>query len=182
MQDFNVAWIFSQHGKIACLSLIKLSCLMHGTYCYDIKIIFFHSWYFKVILEMKRSVQAIKKPVQARIKIPGSKSITNRALLLAALADGVSEISSILISDDTTAFINALRQLGVMIQYDEATETCIVGGCDGRFPKDKASIWCADAGTVARFLVAACASSSGDYLFDGSEKLRERPVSLLVDA
>lgn len=131
---------------------------------------------------MKRSIQAIKKPVQARIKIPGSKSITNRALLLAALANGVSEVSSILISDDTTAFIKALRQLGVMIQFDESTQSCIVGGCNGRFPKNKASIWCDEAGTAARFLLAACASSSGSYSFDGSERLRERPIALLLDA
>lgn len=130
---------------------------------------------------MKRSIQPVKKPVQASIKIPGSKSITNRALLLAALAGGISEISSILVSDDTTAFIEALRQLGVMIQYDPTTETCIVAGCSGRFPKNEASIWCAEAGTVARFLLAACASSSGTYTFDGSERLRERPIGSLLN-
>lgn len=131
---------------------------------------------------MKRSIQPINKPVQASIKIPGSKSITNRALLLAALADGISEISSILISDDTTAQIEALRQLGIMIQYDESHQTCIVAGCNGRFPKKEASIWCAEAGTVARFLLAACATSPGQYFFDGSERLRERPIALLLDA
>ncbi len=130
---------------------------------------------------MKRTIQAIKKPIQARIKIPGSKSITNRALLLAALADGVSEVSSILVSDDTTAFIDALRQLGVMIQFDKANQTCIVGGCNGRFPKAEASIWCAEAGTVARFLLAAAASSNGSYTFDGGERLRERPIALLLN-
>lgn len=131
---------------------------------------------------MKRSIQAIKEPIQCRIKIPGSKSITNRALLLAALADGVSEISSILVSDDTAAFIEALRQLGVMIQYDETTKTCIVGGCSGRFPKAEAIIECREAGTVARFLLAACASSPGKYMFDGSQRLRERPIALLLNA
>jgi len=131
---------------------------------------------------MKRSIQPIKKPVQASVKIPGSKSITNRALLLAALAGGVSEISSILVSDDTIAFIEALRQLGVMIQYDLDTETCIVAGCSGRFPKKEASIRCAEAGTVARFLLAACASSPGKYSFDGSDRLRERPIGTLINA
>ncbi len=131
---------------------------------------------------MKRLIQAVKKPIQARVNIPGSKSITNRALLLAALADGVSEISSILISDDTTALIEALRQLGVMIQYDATTQTCIVGGCSGRFPQEEATVWCEDAGTVARFLVAACAASPGRYAFDGSPRLRERPIQLLLNA
>ncbi|HSW70304.1 MAG TPA: 3-phosphoshikimate 1-carboxyvinyltransferase [Gammaproteobacteria bacterium] len=130
---------------------------------------------------MKRLIQAIRRPVQARIKIPGSKSITNRALLLAALANGVSEISSILVSDDTVTFINALRQLGVMVQFNEATQTCIVGGSSGHFPKKEASIWCKDAGTAARFLLAACAASPGKYTFDGGERLRERPIISLLN-
>jgi 3-phosphoshikimate 1-carboxyvinyltransferase len=129
---------------------------------------------------MTRLIQTINKPIDARITIPGSKSITNRALLLAALADGVSEVSGVLVSDDTTAFINALRNLGVMLQFDETTKTCIVGGCSGRFPKTEATIWCAEAGTVARFLLAACASSPGKFTFDGSARLRERPIELLL--
>ncbi|MEO8402225.1 MAG: 3-phosphoshikimate 1-carboxyvinyltransferase [Gammaproteobacteria bacterium] len=129
---------------------------------------------------MKRSIRTTKNPIQARVSIPGSKSITNRALLLAALADGVSEITQILISEDTLAFIEALRQLGVMIQLDKTAQYCVVGGCGGRFPKRAAALWCADAGTVARFLLAACASSPGSYSFDGSEQLRSRPIELLL--
>ncbi len=142
--------------------------------------IYFASVDFRVNPVMKRLIQTINKPVEAHIHIPGSKSITNRALLMAALADGVSEISDILVSDDTIAFIDALRQLGVMIQFDETTQTCIVGGCTGRFPKTEAMIWCREAGTVARFLLAACASSAGKYTFDGSERLRERPIESLL--
>ena len=131
---------------------------------------------------MKKHIQPVSKPLNATVNIPGSKSITNRALLLAALADGVSEISSILISDDTNACIDALRQLGVMIQYDPTAKVCIVGGCSGRFPKNEASIHCHDAGTVARFLLAACAASQGKYFFDASQRLRERPISPLLNA
>lgn len=125
-------------------------------------------------------IQTIKQPVQARIVIPGSKSITNRALLLAALADGISELSGILLSDDTSVFIEALRELGVTIMLDKAAHTCVVGGAGGVFPKNRAHIWCGDAGTAARFLLAACASVSGIYQFDGSAQLRRRPIATLL--
>lgn len=129
---------------------------------------------------MKQSITVMKKPVQARITIPGSKSMTNRALLLAAFANGISEISQVLVSEDTLAFVEALRQLGVMVQFDASTQTCIIGGCDGQFPKHTATLWCADSGTTARFLLAACASSKGQYTFNGSARLCERPIEHLL--
>lgn len=129
---------------------------------------------------MKQIIKNINSPINARIEIPGSKSITNRALLLAALADGVSEISNILISDDTRAFANALHELGIMIQLDESTRTCILGGGTGEFPKKEASIECAQAGTVARFLLAACAVSRGIYHFNADEQLCNRPINGLL--
>jgi len=131
---------------------------------------------------MKQSIRSAKKPIMARILIPGSKSMTNRALLMAALADGVSHISDILLSDDTRAFIEALRQLGIMIQVDEANHTCIVEGCYGKFPKRAASIECESAGTVARFLLAACAASPGDYYFNAKPQLIQRPIAPLINA
>ena len=128
---------------------------------------------------MKISIRQ-KSAIDARITIPGSKSITNRALLLAALANGTSILSDILISDDTLALINALKTLGTAIELDEKKNVCTVKGTRGVFPKKEASIWCADAGTVARFLFAACAASSGTYHFDGSEQLRARPIEKLI--
>lgn len=129
---------------------------------------------------MKQLIEVAKKPIQANLSIPGSKSITNRAVLLAALASGVSEIFDILISDDTKALIKALIELGVIIQLDEAERSCIVGGVSGHFPKQEAKIWCAEAGTVERFLLAACASSPGKFFFDGSLQLRTRPIEPLL--
>ena len=129
---------------------------------------------------MKELIRAATTPIHANITLPGSKSMTNRALLLAALADGVSEISGILLSEDTRAFLDALRHLGIIIQLDEANHSCIIGGGSGRFPKKEASIWCADAGTAARFLLAAAASMPGIYHFDGSEQLRKRPIAPLL--
>lgn len=129
---------------------------------------------------MNQIIRAVKKPIHASVRIPGSKSMTNRALLLAALADGVSEISGMLISDDTRALAEALHQLGIAIQLDEHDCSCIVGGSGGPFPKKEAKIWCDSAGTVARFLLAACAASPGKYYFDGTEQIRRRPIEPLI--
>src|SRR3982750_1170892 len=129
---------------------------------------------------MRQIVCLTKKPVHARVVIPGSKSMTNRALLFAALADGVSEISDMLISDDTLIFVDALRELGLVVQLDKEAHTCIVGGGSGLFPKKEATIWCGDSGIAARFFLTVCASSSGQYHFDGSAQLRNRPISELL--
>lgn len=129
---------------------------------------------------MKQSIRAVNFPIHARVAIPGSKSLTNRALLLAALAEGVSELFDILISDDTLALIDALHKLGIIVQLDKDNHSVIIAGGQGSFPKKEAAIWCKDAGTIARFLLAACASSQGNYQFDGSERLRERPILSLL--
>lgn len=134
------------------------------------------AWKFK----MQKTIRPINNSINARLTIPGSKSMTNRALLLAALSEGVCELSGMLYSDDTRVFLNALVQLGVSIQQDEKSNSCIIGGVSGKFPKLEASVWCGDAGTAARFLLAACASSPGIFFFDGSERLRERPLSNLI--
>lgn len=129
---------------------------------------------------MKKSIHAVKTPIRAQVTIPGSKSMTNRALLLAALADGVSEISGLLISDDTCALVNALHELGIVLQLDKANHSCIVGGSSGHFPKKEATVWCDSAGTVARFVLAACAISPGKYHFDATPQLRARPITPLL--
>jgi 3-phosphoshikimate 1-carboxyvinyltransferase len=114
------------------------------------------------------------------ITIPGSKSITNRALLLAALADGPSELQRILFSDDTEVFLEALVQLRIEHQVSRADYTCRIEGCAGRFPARLANIWCNDAGTTLRFLLAACAAMQGHYHFDGSSQLQQRPLTTLI--
>lgn len=129
---------------------------------------------------MKKTITPLASPLHAIVDIPGSKSMTNRALFLAALADGVSEISNMLISDDTRALIEALHQLGIVVQLDKTAHTCLVAGGSGSFPKEEVSIWCGEAGTVARFLLAGCALSSGNYYFDGSPALCARPFEPLL--
>lgn len=129
---------------------------------------------------MKQLIRHRTQPIQARIIIPGSKSITNRALLLAALANGVSEVSGILVSDDTLAFAQALHELGVSLRLDQAKSVCVITGNSGRFSSKSTMIWCAESGITARFLLAVCAATPGVYHFDGKEVLRNRPIATLL--
>ncbi|GAA1971238.1 3-phosphoshikimate 1-carboxyvinyltransferase [Kitasatospora viridis] len=116
----------------------------------------------------------------ARARIPGSKSITNRALLLAAAAQGETLLGAPLVSDDTLAFRDGLRELGVVIT-ETADGDWLVDGLGGG-PRGRASVWCADAGTAGRFLPVFAAAGSGEFNFDGSEQLRVRPLGPLVGA
>ncbi|MCW5590357.1 MAG: 3-phosphoshikimate 1-carboxyvinyltransferase [Legionellales bacterium] len=129
---------------------------------------------------MKTYIKPLANSFDGSITIPGSKSITNRALLLAALAGGESILHGVLNSDDTLAFANALRVLGVNLHWDEAKEQCKIRGCDGKFPQKRARVWCQDAGTAARFLLSALSSASGQFEIDGSARLRERPLRDLI--
>ncbi|MCM3299652.1 3-phosphoshikimate 1-carboxyvinyltransferase [Streptomyces pseudogriseolus] len=115
-----------------------------------------------------------------RARIPGSKSITNRALLLAAAAVGTSRLRLPLVSADTIAFRTALTGLGVRIRTWEDDEVWEVTGA-GRGPAGKAGVWCEDAGTAARFLPPFAAVGHGRFVFDGSAQLKARPLGPLAD-
>ncbi len=130
---------------------------------------------------MPITIPCMISSIDAKISIPGSKSITNRALLLAALADGESLLENVLLSDDTLTLISALRALGVDLKSDEENSTVRVTGCSGKFSSSFATIDCRDAGTVARFLLTACANQCGEFKFDGSTRLRERPLRELIE-
>lgn len=130
---------------------------------------------------MPQAIHTIKGPFHAKIAVPGSKSITSRALLLAALADGVSEITNVELSEDSQILINALQRLGIVIQPDVQAHTCIVAGGNGQFPKKQATVWCADSITVAKYLLIACASAPGVYYFDGSTLLRNKSIAALLN-
>ena len=116
------------------------------------------------------------------VTAPGSKSITNRVLLLAALATGRSRLSGVLFADDTIVFADALQALGVRLERDPEAATCVVHGVGGPFPAASASVWCGEAGTAARFLLAACAASHGRFRLDAAPRLRERPLAELLGA
>ncbi len=128
-----------------------------------------------------RKIRAARPELDVTVRLPGSKSITNRALLLAALAHGESVLEGALIADDTLAFAGGLRALGFELDEPSA-DSWRIRGAGGRIPAEAADVYCAEAGTAARFLLAAAAAGRGDYSFDAAPQLRRRPLALLLDA
>jgi 3-phosphoshikimate 1-carboxyvinyltransferase len=117
---------------------------------------------------------------QGSVRLPGSKSISNRTLLLAALAEGATEICDLLESDDTARMLEALNALGVKCEPSDRGVRVL--GCRGRFPVKEAKLFLGNAGTALRPLTAALALSGGRYTVTGSARMHERPVADLVDA
>ncbi|MFD9819471.1 3-phosphoshikimate 1-carboxyvinyltransferase, partial [Streptomyces violascens] len=115
-------------------------------------------------------------PPVLQARIPGSKSLTNRALLLAAAARGTSVLEAPLVSDDTVAFRHALTSLGVRIEREADDRAWVVAGL-GRGPTGSGRVWCEDAGTAARFLPPFAAAGQGDFRFEGTAQLTARPVA-----
>jgi len=118
---------------------------------------------------------------EGTVKLPGSKSISNRTLLLAALATGVTEIRDLLVSDDTSRMLEALQLLGVKLEKLADTDWRVTG-CSGNFPNKNAELFLGNAGTAFRPLTAALALSGGHYTLSGVPRMHERPIGDLVDA
>lgn len=118
--------------------------------------------------------------LRGRVAPPGSKSITNRALLLAGLARGASRLTGALKSDDTAYMAQALKDLGVTVEEPDATSFTVSGV--GAFRAPKAPLFLGNAGTATRFLTAACAIVDGPVTIDGDAHMRKRPIAPLVDA
>jgi 3-phosphoshikimate 1-carboxyvinyltransferase len=114
------------------------------------------------------------------LTLPGSKSISNRALLLAGLASGTTTLKNLLDADDTQIMRNALRALGLSV-VDEADAVCVIKGCNGLFPVRKADLFMGNAGTAIRPLTAALAMQGGNYRLSGVARMHERPIRDLVD-
>src|SRR5215831_6941830 len=117
------------------------------------------------------------------LRLPGSKSISNRTLLLAALARGTTELSAVLDSDDTRVMREALDQLGVRVEALGGVEHLRVAGVGGAaFPVKRADLFLGNAGTAFRPLTAALALADGHYGLTGVKRMHERPIGDLVDA
>ncbi len=123
----------------------------------------------------------ISRPLHASVRVPGSKSLTNRALLIAALADGQTRIENALFSDDSRYFAAALQTLGFNLRLDESAKTMTVTGLGGRIPAARAELFIGNAGTAARFLSAFLTLGHGQYSLDGEPRMRERPIGDLVE-
>ena len=130
---------------------------------------------------MLQTIRMAKGPIKAHISLPGSKSMTYRALLLTALADGVSEITGMHLSARTRAFIHAMSQLGIVFQLDETSKSCIIAGCNGSLPKKQVTVWCDGLASVIHFLFAICAASPGVYYFDGGINERKKSLEKLLN-
>jgi 3-phosphoshikimate 1-carboxyvinyltransferase len=113
------------------------------------------------------------------VRLPGSKSISNRVLLLAALAEGETTITNLLDSDDTRVMLDALEKLGVRVKRDG--DTCVVTGTRGAFTARQADLFLGNAGTAVRPLTAALAVNGGNYRIHGVPRMHERPIGDLVD-
>ena len=120
------------------------------------------------------------KPLIARV--PGSKSVTNRALLLATLAEGTSTLRGVLFSDDSRHFLKCVQELGFETTVDEEHTTITVRGLGGAVAKKQASLYVGSAGTAARFLTAYLGISDGTYHMDASAQMRRRPMAPLLQS
>ena len=124
------------------------------------------------------------EPVKAfdlTLSPPGSKSLTNRALLIAALSDGPATLDGVLFADDTRRMLEALQSLGFALDIEEDTKRVTVHGQGGNFPNKQAELHLGNAGTAMRFLTAACCLGQGTYALDGIPRMRERPIGELVE-
>lgn len=126
-------------------------------------------------------VKTLTKPVDLKVEVPGSKSITNRALFMAALGNGESVLHGVLFSDDSRYFLSSLQSLGFKVQTDEDKKEVIIEGQQGQIPKKEAKIYVGSAGTAARFLTAMLALSDGVYTVQASEQMKKRPMKPLFD-
>jgi 3-phosphoshikimate 1-carboxyvinyltransferase len=127
-------------------------------------------------------IKPFTRPVDATVSPPGSKSYTNRVLPLAALAAGESVIEGALFSDDTKYMAQALRQLGVAVLEDEAAKRFTVTGTGGRWQASSAPLFIGNSGTSARFLAPLVALGDSEYVIDGVEAMRQRPIQPLIEA
>ncbi|MEM9701815.1 MAG: 3-phosphoshikimate 1-carboxyvinyltransferase [Planctomycetota bacterium] len=133
-------------------------------------------------------IRPVAGPLFGSIRPPGSKSLTNRALAVAALAEGTSRLTGALDSDDTRVMLRALQTLGLNVEHDAAAATVRIAGCGGELPvqppvESPVELFCENSGTSIRFLTALIAAAGrGTYRLDGVARMRQRPIGDLVDA
>lgn len=130
----------------------------------------------------KYEVKRLQHKLDCTVEVPGSKSITNRALLMAALSYGECRLNGVLFSDDSRHFLTSLISLGYVIQVNEVEKYVVIHGHGGKIPKKEASINVGSAGTAARFLTAMLGLSDGEYIIEASEQMKRRPMRPLFEA
>jgi 3-phosphoshikimate 1-carboxyvinyltransferase len=127
------------------------------------------------------SFEPLSGPISGQITVPGSKSITNRAVICAAMAKGKSTLTGVLDSEDTQVMVDAWKKLGLEIDWNKENATLAISGCNGNPPQPTGELQIANSGTTIRFLTAALAATQGVYTLDGVPRMRERPIGDLLD-
>lgn len=133
-------------------------------------------------MEEAYRVKKLDRPVHWVVEVPGSKSITNRALLIAALTGGTVKLKGVLFSDDSRYFLRALQSLGFRVEVREEQKQVEVTGCCGRIPRKEGEVYVGSAGTAARFLTAMLGVSEGRYVIQASPQMQKRPMRSLFEA
>lgn len=128
------------------------------------------------------SIEPFSHTLYGTVDIPGSKSLTNRAMLIAALADGSTRLTNALFSDDSRYFAEALKTLGFDLEHNQIAREIRLTGQSGRIPSASATLFIGNAGTAARFLSAFLTLGNGEYILDGDSRMRERPIGDLISA
>ena len=126
-------------------------------------------------------VKTIGEKRNIKVSVPGSKSITNRALMLAAMSDGICTLNGVLFSADSRAFLDCLIKLGFEVNIDEKNCKVVIKGENGNIPNKEATINVQSAGTAARFMTVFLAVAGGDYILESSEQMKKRPMRELMD-
>ena len=130
----------------------------------------------------KYSVRPLKADKNITVTVPGSKSITNRALLLAALGKGPCLLKGVLFSEDSRAFLGCLKALSFNLDINEDKKTVLIGGTGGEIPNKKATLYVGSAGTAARFLTVFLAFAGGEYEMTSSPQMEKRPMEPLLSS
>lgn len=133
-------------------------------------------------MEDAYAVKKLNRPVQWVTEVPGSKSITNRALLAAALSGGEVKLNGVLFSDDSRYFLSSLQSLGFPVEIREGQKQVMVAGCGGRIPRRSGEVYVGSAGTAARFLTAMLGAAEGTYVIQASPQMQKRPMRPLFEA
>jgi 3-phosphoshikimate 1-carboxyvinyltransferase len=129
-----------------------------------------------------RRIEPLRTPPDVTLRVPGSKSLTNRALVAASLAAGTSTLDGVLFADDTEAMLTALSELGIGVRQDRAADRVEVTGCAGAVPAGPARLDVRLSGTTARFLAPVLALGRGRYVLDAAPPFRARPMGPVLDA
>jgi 3-phosphoshikimate 1-carboxyvinyltransferase len=127
-------------------------------------------------------ITPVLHPLSAAVHVPGSKSLTNRALLVTALAEGATTLTNALLSDDSLYFADCLQRLGISLEISNLQSLISIHGLGGHIPASSAELFVGNAGTAARFLTAMLTLGHGEYLLDGDARMRERPIADLLEA